>query len=72
MMFSSPSKNTCEGHVHEPSRTIFIETEPRAGAAQRTEHGEDPPFDPRGGSRPSKKLRVKHEQAYAIQMYLIV
>ena len=26
--------------------------EPRAGAAQRTEHGEDPPFDPRGGSRP--------------------
>lgn len=27
--------------------------EPRAGAAQRTEHGEDPPFDPRGGGSPS-------------------
>jgi hypothetical protein len=26
--------------------------EPRAGAAQRTEHGEDPPFDPRGGGSP--------------------
>ncbi|MEM5477109.1 hypothetical protein [Pacificibacter sp. AS14] len=25
----------------------------RAGAAQRTEHGEAPPFDPRGGSSPS-------------------
>jgi len=43
--------------------------EPRAGAAQRTEHGEDPSFEPRGGGSPkvmgywgegrSPQLRIK-------------